>query len=111
MRSFAREVGMTEAVNLLDSLTRHIRGDYESDDAYSLAAPPGSVIMFDTKGIHRGGVVRAGHRFLMRVHCFQSPAVSWRQRIKQLIQLQGRRERFFAVGAAGAGRQETEEYG
>jgi hypothetical protein len=49
----------------------HISGDFASDDQYSVAAKKGSILLFDTKGIHRGGVVRHGERMLVRIHCFE----------------------------------------
>ena len=54
-----------------ESLKKHITGDYESDDHFSIAAKKGSILMFDTKGIHRGGCVREGERLIVRIHCFE----------------------------------------
>ena len=49
----------------------HIDGDFASDDHFSVAAKKGSILLFDTKGIHRGGVVRRDERLLVRDHCFE----------------------------------------
>lgn len=49
----------------------HIRSDFASDDQYSVVAKKGSILLFDTKGIHRGGIVRHDARTLVRVHCFE----------------------------------------
>lgn len=53
----------------LQEASGHIRSSDESDDYYSIAAPAGSAVVFDANGIHRGGVVHAGERFVVRSHC------------------------------------------
>jgi hypothetical protein len=40
-----------------DSLSRDIR-----DALWTITAPKGSIVMFDTKGVHRGGMVVEGQR-------------------------------------------------
>ena len=35
------------------------------DSAWSITANKGSIVLFDTKGIHRGGMVREGERFVL----------------------------------------------
>ena len=35
------------------------------DSAWSITGTKGSIVLFDTKGIHRGGMVREGERFVL----------------------------------------------
>lgn len=44
-----------------------------SDFAFQLPAPAGTAILFDTAGIHRGSVVSAGERWIVRAHYFERP--------------------------------------
>lgn len=92
IQRWARSLNLTDCIRQLDEISEHIQGDYESDDYYALAASKGSLIVFDTKGLHRGGVVSTGERFLIRVHCFEPPALTrtqlWRSRVKRLATLQ-----------------------
>lgn len=54
--------------DLLTSVCSHIRSSDQSDDHYSLAGPAGTLIVFDANGLHRGGVVSKGSRWLIRAH-------------------------------------------
>jgi hypothetical protein len=54
---------------LLEEVSAHVRSSDDSDNFYSISAPAGSVVVFDANGIHRGGVVDQGHRFVIRCHC------------------------------------------
>lgn len=54
---------------LLAEMEDHIASAGNSDDHYSVAAPAGSVVVFDANGIHRGGVVRGRERLIARSHC------------------------------------------
>lgn len=64
----------------------HIDGDFTSDDQYSITAKAGSILLFDTKGIHRGGVVRLGERMLVRIHCFEPERrSSWIRRLRTAL--------------------------
>jgi hypothetical protein len=57
------------ATTLLEDVSAHVRSSDDSDNFYSISAPAGSVVVFDANGIHRGGVVERGHRFVIRCHC------------------------------------------
>ena len=94
IRGLARSLGLDNCLRDLDLLDEHIRGDYDSDDFYSLEAPRGSLILFDTKGIHRGGVISRGERYLMRLHCFE-PMRSWKQSVRRLVGLPRANPRLF----------------
>jgi hypothetical protein len=110
IRALAHEFGLRESIGILDELSRHIQGDYESDDHYTLSAPRGSVVLFDTKGIHRGGVVSQGERYILRVHCFEPPPLSWKGKFKRMVLTPDRRTRFFPLGGSGADWQPVKEY-
>lgn len=64
-------LGDSSQKKFISEIKKHIISDYESDDCYSISAKKGSILMFDTKGIHRGGCVRKGERILIRIHCFE----------------------------------------
>jgi len=51
----------------------HIRADNDSDDHYAVAQPAGTLIVFDERGLHRGGIVARGRRSVLRVS-FMPPA-------------------------------------
>lgn len=43
-----------------------------TDGAYSLSGPAGTLLVFDDRGVHRGGVPRDGHRSILRYNYQQS---------------------------------------
>jgi len=67
------KLGNLDQKQELDNMRAHIKGDCVSDDHYSISAGKGSALLFDTRGIHRGGCVRKEERLLIRVHCFEAP--------------------------------------
>ena len=69
IRDHARKARDPLAPELLGAMEQHIQSAGLSDDYYSVCAPAGSCIVFDANGVHRGGVVRQGERFLARSHC------------------------------------------
>lgn len=54
---------------IIEEVATHICSSELSDDHYSIAAPAGSVVVFDANGIHRGGAVAQRERFIIRSHC------------------------------------------
>jgi hypothetical protein len=85
IKSLAVQLKLDDCITSLRDISTHIRGDYDSDNFYSISAPRGSIIMFDTKGIHRGGVVAEGERLIMRLHCFEPQPISWTGKLKNLL--------------------------
>jgi hypothetical protein len=86
-----KRFGSDEEKAWFADITRHITGDFASDDHFSVAAKQGSILLFDTKGMHRGGVVRHGERLLVRLHCFEperrNKRRSWPHRAVNLLRM------------------------
>lgn len=55
-----------EQRDLIAEMKSHIESDYDSDGFYDLEGPAGSAVIFDERGIHRGGTVVRGHRSILR---------------------------------------------
>jgi ectoine hydroxylase-related dioxygenase (phytanoyl-CoA dioxygenase family) len=113
IRQMAKDLKLDDCVEFLRPLSTHIKGDYESDNKYSLNAPKGSIIVFDPKGVHRGGVVSQGERRLVRLHCFQPQPLSWKSKMKRVLTGNLKPE-FFAVGPSKSGGRASspvKEYG
>ena len=55
-----------EQRDLITEMKSHIASDYDSDGFYDLEGPAGSAVIFDERGVHRGGTVARGHRSIMR---------------------------------------------
>lgn len=55
-----------EQRDLIAEMKSHIESDYDSDGFYDLEGPAGSAVIFDDRGIHRGGTVVRGHRSILR---------------------------------------------
>lgn len=58
---------------LLTMICTHIRDPLHSDDHFAVAAPAGTMLMFDSAGLHRGGLLRQGERLIARAHCVEIP--------------------------------------
>jgi len=69
MRKTAKEIGAFDAV-LSESEFRTMDDAITgaAGDAYSVAAKAGSVVVFDSNGVHRGGIVAHGTRSILRAH-------------------------------------------
>jgi hypothetical protein len=52
---------------LRSEIASHIRDDNDSDDHYAVVQPAGTLIVFDERGLHRGGIVARGRRSVLRV--------------------------------------------
>lgn len=52
---------------LRTEIESHIVSNAESDDRYTVAAKAATLIVFDERGLHRGGIVSEGHRSVLRV--------------------------------------------
>jgi len=107
-------MGLQDCIESLKDISAHIRGDFESDNIYSLSAPRGSIVVFDPKGVHRGGCVNEGERFLIRVHCYEAAPLSWKSKVKRLILGRGNSIPFFSIGPDAGGRLSmapVKEYG
>jgi hypothetical protein len=63
----------SDLATLRSEVDSHIHGDNHSDDHYALAQPAGTLIVFDERGLHRGGIVTSGRRSVLRVS-FMPPA-------------------------------------
>lgn len=74
-----------EVQETFGKMRSHIQGNWSSDDAYSIEGPKGTVIFFDTKGLHRGGVVRQGERIILRTHYFEPEKTRIISRIKAKV--------------------------
>lgn len=59
--------------NLLTMICTHIKDPFQSDDHFAVAAPAGTMLMFDSAGLHRGGLLRQGERLIARAHCVEMP--------------------------------------
>jgi hypothetical protein len=71
LRAAGREAEATPIVEKLAEVRSRIAEASPQDAPFSVEAPAGSVIVFDPAGLHRGGVVRAGERLVVRAHCLQ----------------------------------------
>lgn len=43
----------------------------EGEAAHAVTGPAGTAVLFDTAGVHRGGIVRRGQRLIVRAHYFE----------------------------------------
>lgn len=67
-RAVWRERGLPpDLAALRTEIETHIVSNAESDDRYTVAAKAGTLIVFDERGLHRGGIVSQGHRSVLRV--------------------------------------------
>jgi len=69
MRKTAIEIGAFDSVlqkSEFRTMDEAITG--AAADAYSVAAKAGSVVIFDSNGVHRGGIVSQGTRSILRAH-------------------------------------------
>ena len=72
-----RKKGNTSESNLilkkLNLLTSHINEKEKYDDFFSIPARAGTLIIFDPAGLHKGGIVSKGERYVMRSHFVEFP--------------------------------------
>lgn len=51
-----------------EGVRQHVRFADQVDETYSLTGPAGTLIYFDANGLHRGGRVSVGTRWIIRAH-------------------------------------------
>jgi len=56
-------------LNGLCSQLATLRDDQPGDSSYDLTAPAGTLLVFDDRGVHRGGIPTDGHRSILR-YCY-----------------------------------------
>lgn len=82
--------GFPPEIQAVAETVREAVRDQDRDfDDFDICAPAGSIVVFDDNGIHRGGVVRSGHRSVLRYGLvpwrYFSEDISTKQRLAHRI--------------------------
>ncbi len=69
VRMYLKEEFSETEIEWLSSELSELKDDQPGDSTYDLAGPAGTLLVFDDRGVHRGGIPTDGHRSILR-YCY-----------------------------------------